>query len=181
MLTVNARQVGQCPHGPVLTLRRVHHLHQPQDWFKASVVDVALCRQVPSLDGDHHSLQDLDSRRLLDGPRLRAVTGHVCQHAGCVIAHLKRPIFEQLVLKVTSLTLINGSWHPFIVGLFKYHYSKLICKINRLKGICSWNMGILPRPYQGSHSKSPSFILLLDCVRQNVSVRRIFFCSLSIE
>ena len=38
-------------------------------------------------------------------------------------------------------------------------YSKLIFKINCLKGICIWNMGILPRPlYQGSQSKSLSFI-----------------------
>ena len=66
------------------------HFDQPKDGLEAPVVDVALGRQVPALDGHHHSLQDVGSRRLLDRPRLRAVAGHVREHAGGVVAHLEK-------------------------------------------------------------------------------------------
>ena len=88
-LTVDAGQVRQSPHGPVLALRSVAHFDQPENRLETPVVDVALGRQVPPLDGHHHPLQDVGSRRLLDGPRLRAVAGHVRENAGGVVAHLK--------------------------------------------------------------------------------------------
>ena len=46
----------------MLTLRRVSDFDEPEDGLEASVVYVPLGGEVPSFDGDHHSVKNFLAR-----------------------------------------------------------------------------------------------------------------------
>ena len=63
--------------------------HKPEDGLEGAVVDVARGAQVPPLDGHDHAREHVLARGARDRPRMRAVGGHVREHAGGVVADLR--------------------------------------------------------------------------------------------
>ena len=58
-LTVDGREVGECPYGPMSALWCVSDFDQSQDGLETSVVDVPVAVQIPSADSRHHFVDNL--------------------------------------------------------------------------------------------------------------------------
>ena len=74
----------------MLALRRVLYPDESQYGLETSVVDVSARIDRPLFDGLDHSREHFATTGFGDGPSLRPVAGHVCQHPGGIVADLNR-------------------------------------------------------------------------------------------
>lgn len=81
------REIGQCPHSPNLAWWCMEARDETKNRLEATVVDISLGFQAPTIHREHQAIQHIYTRRLRNRPCLSAIRRDMSQYASGIIAN----------------------------------------------------------------------------------------------